>query len=580
MTRSRIALTIVLLLVLAAGWTAWLGWQAYRGLDRAQDAVTALRTSVDEQDRAGQENAVSDLRAAAADVDGATGGWWWGSLTVLPLVGDDFSAVRAIGSSLDSVASDGIDPLLEVSRGLDGITDRGRLDLEVIERLGAPVSAAATSFTEASDKARDVDADGLVGALQTRFVDYREQIDAAASGLEAGSTAVELLPPMAGRDETRDYLLIFQNNAEVRATGGLPGSWARLNAQDGALQLREQGSWPEFPVADEPVVELTPGEATVFGDGIATYFSNPGYSRDFPRAAEIWEAFWDRRFPTTDLDGVIALDPVALSYLVEGTGPVEVDGVTLTSDTLVEQVLSEPYLALEDPAEQDAFFQAAARSVFTAVTVDLASPTAFVSGLARASQEGRLLVAPFDSDEAAQIVGTTVEGSLTSPDAQTPEMDIGVNDATGSKMSYYLRYDAELDAVSCNDDRQQLAGRLSLRQSISPAAAAELPRYVTGGGFYGTEPGSQLLNVQLYGPVGGDFGVVQLDGEAVQGLTVAEVEGRPVVQLGVLLDSRDDVVVTWSINAAEGQDGDPVLDMTPSVVPGDKGGPIASACGG
>lgn len=168
---------------------------------------------------------------------------------------------------------------------------------------------------------------------------------------------------------------------------------------------------------------------------------------------------------------------------------------------------------------------------------------------------------------------------MTHADPRAPEMDIGFNDATGSKMSYYLRYDADLDAVSCNDGRQQLAGRLTVRQSITPSKAAMLPRYVTGGGNYGTEPGTQLLNVHLYGPAGGDFGDVQLDGQAVEGLTVAEVDGRPVVQLGILLDSRADVVVTWSINAEEGQDGDPVLDLTPSVVAGDKGGVVPSACG-
>ena len=46
---------------------------------------------------------------------------------------------------------------------------------------------------------------------------------------------------MAGADGPRDYLLVFQNNAEIRATGGLPGSWARLHAEDGKLEHRPAG---------------------------------------------------------------------------------------------------------------------------------------------------------------------------------------------------------------------------------------------------------------------------------------------------------------------------------------------------
>ncbi len=54
--------------------------------------------------------------------------------------------------------------------------------------------------------------------------------------------------------------------------------------------------------------------------------------------------------------------------------------------------------------------------------------------------------------------------------------------------------------------------------------------------------------------------------------------GQPVVRLPILLDSRDDVRVTWSMESAEGQTGDPVLDVTPGVVPGDEDEVAASAC--
>ena len=325
---------------------------------------------------------------------------------------------------------------------LDGVTKGGRLDLDVVRGIRAPISRADSAFADAAADLDGVDSSGLVGPLATQFNDYREQIDSAADGLSSGRTAVDLLPAMAGGDGPRDYLFVFQNNAEIRATGGLPGSWARIHAEDGDLSIREQGAWPDFPQTEDPIIPVTPAEQAVYTRGFATNFASAGSTPDFPRVATIWRGFWDRKFPDTPIDGVIAIDPVALSYLLAGTGPVQVGDVTLTSDNVVEQVLNAPYLRLTEPSAQDAFFQDTARSVFDAITGDLMSPVSFVEGLARAGREQRFLVAPFEEGEAARLDGTPVAGALDVADPTIAQVDIGVNDATGSKMSYYLRYDA------------------------------------------------------------------------------------------------------------------------------------------
>ena len=244
---------------------------------------------------------------------------------------------------------------------------------------------------------------------------------------------------MIGSPGRRDYLLLFQNNAEIRATGGMPGSWARIHADDGRIEMVEQGTASDFPTAEEPVVPLTDAEVAVYGEEYGLYFQDPGFAPDFPRGAEMWNAHWERQFPDIELDGVLALDPVGMSYLLAGTGPVEVDGRVLTSENVVEELLSRPYLEL-DPAAQDRFFEAAARAIFDAATDELASPVSFLEGFQRAASEGRFLVAPFDGQDARRLDGSRVLGALPGDDGQTPHVDIGVNDATASKMSYYLRY--------------------------------------------------------------------------------------------------------------------------------------------
>jgi hypothetical protein len=171
-----------------------------------------------------------------------------------------------------------------------------------------------------------------------------------------------------------------------------------------------------------------------------------------------------------------------------------------------------------------------------------------------------------------------VEGALTTEDATSPEVDIGLNDATGSKMSYYLRYWAEVLATGCRAGVQSLLGSMTLNQRISAAEASKLPVSVTGGGNYGTDPGSQLVLVRIYGPSGGSIDDVHMNGRVVREAEVVPLEGRPVTTLVVQLSNRDDVLINWTMKSGDGQTGDPRLGMTPSIVRGSNDATVRSAC--
>ena len=66
---------------------------------------------------------------------------------------------------------------------------------------------------------------------------------------------------------------------------------------------------------------------------------------------------------------------------------------------------------------------------------------------------------------------------------------------------------------------------MSLNQTITAAKAKQLPESVTGGGDFGTEKGSQLVAVRIYGPTGGDIADIKVDGSAVE--VDAGPAGRP-----------------------------------------------------
>lgn len=96
------------------------------------------------------------------------------------------------------------------------------------------------------------------------------------------------------------------------------------------------------------------------------------------------------------LDGVLALDPVALSYLLVGAKPIPVGGgVILTSATITKILLSEAYARYSRPAEapaRDLFLAAATTRAFHAVMSAPTDAASLLPGLKRGVAEHRILL--------------------------------------------------------------------------------------------------------------------------------------------------------------------------------------------
>src|SRR5699024_6881361 len=132
-----------------------------------------------------------------------------------------------------------------------------------------------------------------------------------------------LLPAILGADETRHYLMLFENNAETRGWGGNPASVMLLNVDDGKIDIEQQADTSDFPYGlEQPIMELDPESEALYGDKIGRYLQDTTTTIDFRETAHLATAFWDRQFGG-DIDGVVSFDPVALGYLLKATGPVE-----------------------------------------------------------------------------------------------------------------------------------------------------------------------------------------------------------------------------------------------------------------
>ena len=246
---------LVLVVVAVAGWRVL---QVAHALTDADDDVSRLQSALRSDDRAAADRAQSDLATHVEAARSGTNGPVWSVLGVLPFVGDDADAVRTLSDSLVEVSDDVVTPLGRLSRDRDAFAPKdGTVPVERIEQIATPVQRAATALERVSQRLDAVDSSGLVGPLRTRWDDLTAKLDDVTGKARAAAAATQVLPSMLGADGPRSYLLVFQNNAESRATGGLPGSLALIRAVDGHIELVRQVPGAGFPEPAQPIVPLT-----------------------------------------------------------------------------------------------------------------------------------------------------------------------------------------------------------------------------------------------------------------------------------------------------------------------------------
>lgn len=573
--------TMAVALVGLVAYGVWSATAVRADLVAAQDHARALERAVMDGDDTAIDRELSALRERSDSARSRVGGPVWSVGAVLPIVGDDVDAVREISSLIGDLVEDGLTTLIESGTTLRPeafAPQNGRVPLESVEELAQGVELAAPSFADAGRRVRAIDVDGLIGPVETQVTRLRDELLPVTDLVGVAARAVPVMPAMLGQDEERRYLVVVQNNAELRATGGLLGAAAELSADGGRLSMSEQVAPGQiFGELDEPVLPLTPAELTLYDRQLGTYFQDVNFTPDFPRSAELARAFWAREYPAR-LDGVLSVDPIALSYLLRATGPIESAGRTLTSDNVVDTVLNDIYLTVENPVVQNEVFAEITSDVFDALTTGEIDARAFLDGVSRAAREGRILLHAFDQREQEAVADTRMAGELRSADTGDAYVDLSINDATASKLSYYVTYDVEASSRECSDDGEQLIQGRAIFSSSVPEGGSGLTPSILGPNRSGFPDGSQLLIVRLHAPVDGEIVEVAVDRAVAQGAAMATEKGRPAGVYTVFLDPGDRIEMTWTMRSGPGQAGDILTRVTPGTRPVDESHVALSSC--
>lgn len=577
-TRGHVGLAVVGILALLLLYFAIQASRANSSLRLAASQAEVLQSQIVSGDDASAKITLRDLQKSTARAENTTDGPMWKLGAKLPFVGDNVEAVQTVSRVAHDISTDALPPVVELSNQINLNTfspKNGRIDIAAIREIAPSIKTATESLTAAQKDLAGIDASSLLAPLRGPVGTIQLKVDNAQSAAASSDMAARLLPSMLGGEGTRRYLLLIQNNAEIRSTGGIPGSFAILKAKNGKLTMGFQGALKDLPPFAKPVLPMTKNESTVFAPTLVTNLLDTNFTPDFPRTAEITKAMAKKGLDD-DVDGVISVDPVALSYVLAGTGPVPLENGVLNQYNAVSLLLNQTYALQPDREKQDDIFKASARAIFDVMKSGRGESRLVIDGLVRAASENRLMVWSSHKAEQRQILDSALAGELSGNGGTTPHVGMYIGDAASTKMEYYLDYSTTLRAHRCLDgDVQQLTTTTELT-STAPVKSAALPVAVTGDGKY-TPRGTMRLIIRFYSPYAGGFTDVRLDGRK-QTVYADTHRGRNVTKVLLTLQPGRTYTITTSMISGPGQPDDPVFSTTPGVQPTPNDVAVRSAC--
>jgi DNA-binding NarL/FixJ family response regulator len=553
---------VACLLSLSGGWLLLRGWQARGHLVTATGLARDLSQQVLAGDTAQARRTLGALQEqTAAAHDATTGPAWWAG-TVTPYAGGNVTAVRGVAETIDALARRAFPALLSLKVSALRPT-AGQLDLVALRDAAPAAVAADTAVQEIRARFDAVPGTGLWPPIRTAVDQLRAEIWRLSAMVAAARRAALLLPTLLGADGARTYLVAFQNLAETRSTGGIFGAYAVIRAEHGRIAMIAQGPAAGLTVFDRPVLPLDGDTAALYTDRIGIYPADVNLTPDFPTAAALFREMYRRRTGTT-VDGVLATDPVALSYLLRAVGPVSMPAAPiLDAASAVRTLLSQPYQLIRSETARNSYFAASVRAVLDAVLHRPVNPRVLLAALDQAVAERRVLFWSARPEEQQALVGTQLAGVL--PQRETvPTVGVFLNDGSGAKLDYYLTRSATLTVGKCRPDgRRELHLLLTLGSS---APNSGLTPAVLGMGLAG-DPYTARTLVYVFSPARGSLLQARLDG-APAPMGSGTERGRQVAVISLdVAPGRSRILEISLLTPAATSTGAAELRLTPGVTP-------------
>lgn len=480
--------------------------------------VKSIQTAIGENDYAAAAQSAQHASELTGSIAGELSSPLWMVASIIPVYGQDISGMRDLMTALDDAFDEGLVPLtktLEANPPDSLISTDRRINVAAVTQLLDAVQDAAPSMQKCADVAESLP-EMHIEQLKSVVDPAKEKLTTINATFQKAAALAPVAGLVLGANGNRTYLIAAQNSAELRSSGGFPGSMGTLEIRDGEIILNDFAKVYDVLTDTNPSsVSITDEEYALFGAASMDCPRDAGIDPDFTRVASIWAASYEER-NAAHLDGVISITPSVVQDILAIVGPVTLsDGTELTGSNATKVLQSDiywKYLAEgADPdgtggAVTDALFAQAAHETFNKLFSNLNADTLikFASCMAKDMEDRTVMFWLTDEGDQAILASLDCSGALND-DPMRPELGVFFSLWVGSKMGWYVDIDNQvLESKKNADGSYTYKMQTTFTDTVSSEEIVAGGEYIIGD-IYDYEYGILYPCLYIYAPAGGSI---------------------------------------------------------------------------
>ncbi len=340
--RAAVILVIVIIALIVPSFFIFIG------LKEASSHAKLIGTSYKDQNFDQLQNEVSATKGGLQKTNIALNFLFW--LRIIPIVGGYYldakgfvsagvEALIAVDSLLNNLSSS------KVELGFDGYPksgpDRTSQAVKILNKSLPYLDKVQGNLNKAADDVKNIDVNKYPETFKGKTLKKNLEVAknfimGASVAIRDGKQALMVAPNALGIPSAKNYLLLFQNDNEIRATGGFLTAYATLTINNGQVSTSTSDDiyrldekllnvcltkiCPLTPPA--PIVKYLPETSGKARSAWSMRDSN--LSPDVPTSAKQFETMYSLLGEGLPFDGIIYIDTQVVEQLIEITGPINV----------------------------------------------------------------------------------------------------------------------------------------------------------------------------------------------------------------------------------------------------------------